>query len=90
MFGANDVFYGFAVSFSTFKNSEVFATFHFINSSLLAITAIFLSTLEMERREPISRINSILAVMLNTVSMKSVRTSLYARLFHPPQSSCIG
>ena len=27
MFGTNDVFYGFAVSFSTFKNSEV--GFHF-------------------------------------------------------------
>ena len=76
MFGTNDVFYGFAIAFSTFKNTEVRSLHPFFYSSFHVIIVILLFTWAMVKKELSSKIKNILVVSLVIVSMRSVRTSL--------------
>ena len=78
MFGMDDVFQGFAIAFSTFKNKEVLSPTLLIISSL-AITAISLSTSAMATQEPTSKTKTTPAATPATVSTKSAKTSPFPR-----------
>ena len=74
MWGVTDVFRGFAVGFSTFRNTEV-GYWVWIHFSFRDITVILLSMLAMVKIRLLSKIRTIRAVIPNTVTTRSVRTS---------------
>ena len=78
MYSLTDVYYGFAVVFSTFRNTEVALVLIFPSSSL-AITAISLSTSAMASRTPSPKTRTTPAATPATASTRSAKTSRFPR-----------
>ena len=76
MFGIRDTFYGFAIAFSTFKNTEVWLILYSFYNSFHVIIVIFQFMQAMVKMELSSKIEIVQVVMLVIVSMRNVKTSL--------------
>ena len=76
MYSLTDVYYGFAIAFSTFQNTEVDSYTPF-TPSFLAITAISLSMLAMAYLTPTHKTRTTQAATHVIDSTRSVRISLF-------------
>ena len=76
MYSLTDIYYGFAIAFSTFQNTEV-DSYNPFTPSFLVITVTFPSMWATARQAPTSKTETTRAVTHVIDSTRSVRISLF-------------